>query len=132
MGLLSKYKKVTIEKKSVSKSRSFEEIVDDTIQLQIDVNIGIPKYGTKRNKKTGEYNPIQSWWDKGVVRPKIWIKPLTGNSEDGFEMTKDEFGQFLESMKGWRDDDELRPLIDAIEKQYTEQMAKMQQKRNSK
>jgi hypothetical protein len=125
MGLLSNFEQVTVTPKSASKSRDWGDIVDDTIEEQIKIASGVPVHNTKRNKKTGEYGVKQSWLKNGICKPKIWIKPLLGDAKKGLKMDDNQFKGFLEGMKGWRDDSEVKGLIDNIEKQYNDQMAKM-------
>lgn len=125
MSLLDNFEIVTVTPKSASKSRSWGEIVDDTIDEQIRIANGEKIRNTKRNKKTGEYGLKQSWLKDGLCKPKIWIKHVLGDAKKGIKMDENQFKGFLGDMKGWRDDSKIKPLIDDIEKQYNDGMAKM-------
>jgi hypothetical protein len=69
-----KSKMIPRPKTSVSKVRSFEEIVEDTISIQEQIASGIEIRGTKKNGN-GEYPLKKSWYnDKtGTVDMKIGL-----------------------------------------------------------
>lgn len=121
MGFLDKYKLVSVEKPAQSKSRTWEQIVDDTIDEQIRIAGGEKIYNTKKNKQTGEYGLKKSWWQNGKCVPRVWIKPLFGK-EKALEMDHNTFKAMLDDMKGWRKDPDLKKYIDSMEKDFLKQM----------
>lgn len=125
-----KSKMILRPKKTVSKVRSFEEIVEDTISQQEQIAAGVEIRGTKQNSK-GEYPLKKSWYnDKtGTVDMKIGI---TRVFDEVIEVgSKDEYLELLAAVKSeWHTDPDLKRGFDACEKAIKDQQAKRAASRN--
>lgn len=129
MGLFAEKFKSKMEdkpKKVVSKVRTFEEIVSDTIADQRKIANGEKVYGTKNNKN-GEKSLKKSWNKDGKVDIKIGIKsvldqviPVSDNNE---------FLELLDVIEAeWQSDPDLKAGFDKCKKAIEDQQKRRQEK----
>lgn len=122
-----------VSKPSKPVARSWDKIVDQTIEEQIKMANGQVVYGTKsvKNEKGQTVrSEKKSWWKDGMATPKFANKPLSGDvSNNSVPCTLAQFKEQLEYMKGWRNDPELKKMLDGCEKEYRKQLEKLQANR---
>ena len=122
MGLLSKWgtEKVPTSKKEMT----WDQIVDKNIDDQIKIYEGKPLKSSKPNKD-GEYPLRPSWYkeDKGYIMISITNFPLLGSGQGIPCSSKEQYGEFLQEFKQtWKDDPEIKPLMDDVKKKYDDRL----------
>ena len=101
-----------------SKKKTWEEKVDDAIEKQIKIMNG-EKIGTS---KPGKF--LASWRNSetGEVDPKIANMTLIPNSK--LKMSEEQYKGFLGDMEGWRDNQEIKAMVDDIPRRQEENKKK--------
>ena len=87
--------------------RSFDQIVDDTVKRQIDILNG-------KEFRTSKGTLQKSWRDSetGIVDPKISNMNLLPKKK--LVMGEETYRKFLSDMEGWRDNPEIKAIIEDI------------------
>ena len=110
---------LTEKVKPVPKPKTFAEIVDRTIDEQIQIANGKFVKGSKKNDQ-GEYPPKKGWYnaDKSIAIIKIGILNVFPDLE--MKMPKDQYVALINDMKNWRDDPDWIEVLNAVEEKKKE------------
>ena len=136
MGFLSLVKDIRVEKPkpvAASKARTFHDLVLATADEQISMLNGEKVYGTKRNKKTGEYSEKKCHLNGNVFIPKIGVKPIF-ETDQLTPATKEIAIQFWNAIKNYKEDPEDLAHMTKLEETIKSEKEKSKQtrSRNSK
>ena len=106
MSYMDQFKPVKLASSKGGGAKTWDEIVEDAVNVQKKINNG-------EEQVTAKGNPIKSWYQDGMCRPKIWISYLFG--DEGYPMTQEQYDGFLDAMSDWKNDTSLTKAVNELE-----------------
>lgn len=99
--------------------KTWEEIVDNTIDEQIRIANGEFVKGSKKNAD-GQYPSKASWFKDGEAKPKIGIMPIFPTDMKFTGMSHDDYKTLLNYLKDWRNSPQLVTALNDVKSKKEE------------
>lgn len=115
------------KEKPKPRPKSWEEIVDNTIDEQIRIANGEFVKGSKK-KEDGTYPSKASWLKNGSAKPKIGIMPVFDTNQSFDNLSNEDYKVLLDIFKDWRNQPELKDALDRLKSRKEENDRKRREK----
>ena len=115
------------KEKPTPRPKSWEEIVDNTIDEQIRIANGEFVKGSKK-KEDGTYPSKSSWLKDGCAKPRIGIMPVFETNQSFDNLSNENYKVLLDIFKDWRNQPELKGALDSLKSRKEENDRKRREK----